>query len=120
MELVQTCPVCGRKIKEGEGVQGVVITEIYTCGVFYSVHHGLKLFCSEECMNKWNMLMNERLEELRKKCDLFILGLTLFIIFVSPLFLVSPLLLLFLLLLLLWGALPYHDRFSRIALEKGP
>jgi len=69
---VVTCPVCGKKINENEAVCDNVITRIYQRGVFYTVGYGTKTFCSVECRDKWNNLMNERVKRLRKRFLIFL------------------------------------------------
>jgi len=65
--MSRKCPVCGRKIREGEGVQDLVVTNIYTRGVLYSVRHGVKVFCSERCRDEWNRLMKEKIKRLERR-----------------------------------------------------
>jgi len=58
---VATCPMCRKKIDENKAVCDNVITRVSQRGVFYTVSYGTKTFCSVECRDKWNDLMNERL-----------------------------------------------------------
>ena len=65
--MVRRCPVCGRNIKEGEGIQANVIIKIHQRGILYSATYGIMTFCGEECRKKWEESMETRLRELERR-----------------------------------------------------